>query len=87
MYVHTSKLLHDCGAGVKKMPDNENQTVDGFSDNTTEQRTPTHGEQAGVPGSPDPGQAQGGPQPMSAEEFARMKKEAQEDDNANRGDR
>lgn len=69
------------------MPDNENQTVDGFSDNTSKERTPTHGEQPGVPGSPDPGQPQGAAQPMSAEEFARMKKEAQEDDNSGQGER
>lgn len=68
------------------MPENQNETVDGFSDNTTEQKTPTHGEQPGVPGSPDPGQPRGAQEPMSAEEFARAKKDAQEDDNE-RGER
>ena len=66
------------------MPDNQNQNVDGFSDNMTEQKVPTHGEQPGVPGSPDPGHPQNAKEPMSAEEFARMKKDAEEDDNGGR---
>ena len=64
------------------MPDKENQNVDGFSDNMTEQKLPTHGEQAGVPGAPDPGEAHKAPQPLSPEEYAKLKKEAEEE-NAN----
>lgn len=61
------------------VPDNQNDKVDGFSDNMTEEKVPTHGETPGVPGSPDPGQAHGAAKPLSPEEYARLKKEAQEE--------
>lgn len=60
------------------MPD-KNQPVDGFSDNVTEEETLAHGEKASVPGAPDPGEPKSGSKPMDPEEFARMKKEAQEE--------
>ena len=58
------------------MPDDK---VDGFSDNTTEERTPTRGEKPGIPGSPDPGEAHGALEPLSPEEYERLKKEAAEE--------
>jgi len=53
--------------------------VDGYSDNTTQESTATHGEKAGTPGIPDPGVAKGAPKPLDPEEYARLKKEAAED--------
>jgi len=67
------------------MPDNQQQ-VDGFSDNTSEEKLATRGEQAGVPGSPDPGMPKGA-KPMDPEEFARMKKEASEENSEQNKDR
>lgn len=64
------------------MPDKQNEQVDGFSDNMTEEKTPTRGEQAGIPGSPDPGEAHNAKKPLSPEEYAKLKKEADEE-NAN----
>lgn len=61
------------------MPDKQGQQVDGFTDNTSEEKMASHGERAGEPGSPDPGSAKGAPRPMDPEEFARLKKEAQEE--------
>ena len=61
------------------MPDKQ-QPVDGFSDTASEEKTATRGERAGTPGSPDPGEPKGGSKPMDPEEFARMKKEASEED-------
>jgi hypothetical protein len=52
------------------MPDKE-QTVDGYSDNTTDESVTT--------GSPDPGEHKGGPKPLSPEEYAKLKREASED--------
>ena len=69
------------------MPENENQTVDGFADNTTQEKTGTRGEQPGVPGSPDPGMPQGAKEPMDAEEFARAKEEARNSDEDHQGGR
>jgi hypothetical protein len=64
------------------MPENNTQTepVDGFADNMAEQKLPTHGEVHGIPGAPDPGPAKGALEPLSPEEFARLKKEAAAED-------
>ena len=60
------------------MPD-KNEPVDGYTDNLTKEKMPSHGETAGSPGSPDPGEPKGGQKPMDPDEYARMRKEAQEE--------
>jgi hypothetical protein len=62
------------------MPDKEK--VDGFSDDTSEQRIPTHGEKAGSPSAPDLGKSKGTQEPLSPQEYAKLKKEAEEDSNS-----
>jgi hypothetical protein len=52
------------------IPTDENAPVDGFSD--TEGTTST--------GEPDPGRAPGAPKPLSPEEYAKLQKEAREED-------
>lgn len=61
------------------MPDKET-SVDGYSDNTTEERISSVGEKAGSPGSPDPGVAKGAKEPLSPEEYAKLKREAEMED-------
>jgi hypothetical protein len=62
------------------MPD-KTPNVDGYSDNTTEEKI-TAGEN-GVPGSPDPGRAHAAKEPLSPEEYAKLKREAEEENSDN----
>lgn len=61
------------------MPDKQ-PSVDGYSDNTSEERISSHGENAGSPGSPDPGVAKGAKEPLSPEEYAKLKRDAEKED-------
>ena len=63
------------------MPDKD-QTVDGFSDSASKEHTPTHGEQSGTPSAPDLGKTKGAKEPLSPQDYAKMKKEAEEDNSA-----
>jgi hypothetical protein len=60
------------------MPDKEN-VVDGFSDNTSEGKIST-------PSAPDLGKSKGTMEPLSPEEYAKLKKEAEEDNSAPKKD-
>jgi len=51
------------------IPTDEGQVVDGFAD-----------AQGTATGEPDPGRAAGAPPPLSPEEYAKLQKEAREDD-------
>lgn len=66
------------------MPEERQQSVDGFSDNTSEQKLPTKGEREGVPGAPDPGPDKN-QEPFSAEEYARLKEEAANEEGERHG--
>jgi hypothetical protein len=51
------------------IPTDENGPVDGFTDS-----------QGSTTGEPDPGRSHDAPPPLSPEEYARLQKEAREDD-------
>ena len=63
------------------MPDKD-QTVDGFSDSASKEHVPTHGERSGTPSAPDQGKNKDAQEPLSPQEYAKMKKEAEEDNSA-----
>ncbi|WP_158409155.1 hypothetical protein [Fimbriimonas ginsengisoli] len=56
------------------IPTDENGPVDGFSD-----------AQNSSTGEPDPGRPEGAPPPLSPEEYAKLQKEAREDQSGKRG--
>lgn len=62
------------------MPD-KNPKVDGYSDNTDEQKMDSRGKK-GAPGKPDTGIGHGAKEPMSPDEYAKMKREAEEEGNS-----
>lgn len=58
-----------CPKENKMKPTDEGQVVDGFAD-----------AQGSTTGEPDPGRAEGAPEPLSPEEYARLQKEAREEE-------